>query len=342
LAFEPKNSSDINCISNKLIKFLKFEIAEPLVYIFSLSISSGSFPSRLKTSRTVPIFKSGDHLLCDNYCPISLLPTISKILEKAMAKRLTNHLKENNLLCQNQFGFQEKMSTVHHLLKLTNYITTELNKKRYVVGVFLDLRKAFDVFPHDILLNKLQKLGIEGTALEWFRSYLSGRSQKVDINGTLLDFELITISILQGSILGPILFLCFINDLPCCIDLFTLLFADYTASLSSGPELGPLLNKVNGSGPTGWRLMLVKPNILFLNLRGGEWNSMTMREYFMTTMTIANHMTSVKYQNLIEYLMTTPSLVTEPINFWASIWTKTYPLTHILAMSATNYHNLIT
>jgi hypothetical protein len=243
---EPKNSSDIDGISNKLIKFLKFEIAEPLVHIFNLSISSGSFPSRLKTSRTVPIFKSGDHLLCDNYRPISLLPTISKILEKAMAKKLTNHLKENNLLCQNQFGFQERTSTVHHLLKLTNYITTELNKKRYVVGVFLDLRKAFDVVPHDILLNKLKKLGIEGTALEWFRSYLSGRSQKVDINGTLSDFELITISILQGSILGPILFLCFINDLPCCIDLFTLLFADDTASLSSGPELGPLLNKVNG------------------------------------------------------------------------------------------------
>jgi hypothetical protein len=244
-SLEPKNSCDIDGISNKLLKFLKFEIAEPLVHIFNLSIATGLFPTKLKTSRTVPIFKSGDHLLCDNYRPISLLPTIAKILEKAIANRLTNHLKENNLLCQNQFGFQEKTSTVHHLLKLTNYITNELNKKRYVVGVFLDLRKAFDVVPHDILLNKLKKLGIEGTALEWFRSYLDGRSQRVDINGALSDFELITISILQGSILGPILFLCFINDLPRCIDLFTLLFADDTASLSSGPELGPLLNKVN-------------------------------------------------------------------------------------------------
>jgi hypothetical protein len=83
--------------------------------------------------------------------PISLLPTIAKILEKAIANRLTNHRKENILLCQNQFGFQEKTSTVHHLLKLTNYITNELNKKRYVVGVFLYLRKAFDVVPHDIV-----------------------------------------------------------------------------------------------------------------------------------------------------------------------------------------------
>jgi hypothetical protein len=101
------------------------------------------------------------------------------------------------------------------------------------------------VVPYDVLLLKLEKLGITGTALEWFRSYLNGRTQKVDIDGALSDFEFIVISILQGSILGPILFLCFINDLPRCIDLFTLLFADDTASLSSGPELGPLLTKVN-------------------------------------------------------------------------------------------------
>jgi hypothetical protein len=244
-SLEPKPSCDIDGISNKLIKFLRFEIVTPLLHIFNLSLSSGKFPSKLKTSRTVPIFKSGDRLLCDNYRPISLLPTLSKILEKAIANRLTTHLKEHGLLCQNQFGFQERTSTVHHLLKLTNYITNELNKKRYVVGVFLDLRKAFDVVPHDILLLKLSKLGINGIALDWFRSYLGGRNQKVEINGALSDLELITISILQGSILGPILFLCFINDLPNCVDLFTLLFADDTASLSSGPELDPLLTKVN-------------------------------------------------------------------------------------------------
>jgi hypothetical protein len=244
-SLEPKPSCDIDGISNRLVKFLKFELAPPLLHIFNLSITNGKFPSKLKTSRTVPIFKSGDRLLCDNYRPISLLPTLSKILEKAVASRLTTHLKENGLLCPNQFGFQEKTSTVHHLLKLTNYITKELNKKNFVVGVFLDLRKAFDVVPHDILLLKLSKLGINGTALDWFKSYLGGRKQKVEINGALSDIAFIIISILQGSILGPILFLCFINDLPSCVDLFTLLFADDTASLSSGPELRPLLNKVN-------------------------------------------------------------------------------------------------
>jgi methylaspartate ammonia-lyase len=99
------------------------------------------------------------------------------------------------------------------------------------VGVFLDLKKAFDVVPHNILLKKLEKLGIRGVALRWFSSYLEGRSQRVEIDGQLSDVEAITISILQGSILGPILFLCFINDLPNCTDLLTLLFADDTAGL---------------------------------------------------------------------------------------------------------------
>jgi hypothetical protein len=242
---ESKSSTDIDGLSNKTLKFLRFELATPLVHLFNLSLSTGIFPAKLKTSRTVPIFKSGDPSVCDNYRPISLLSTVSKILEKAVACRLVNHLKYNNLLYGNQFGFQEGTSTVHHLLKLTNYVTKELNKKNYTVGIFLDLKKAFDVVPHNILLKKMEKLGVGGIAMRWFTSYLEGRSQKVDIDGQLSDIESLTISILQGSILGPILFLCFINDLPNCTDLLTLLFADDTAGLVSGPELRPLIQKAN-------------------------------------------------------------------------------------------------
>jgi Reverse transcriptase (RNA-dependent DNA polymerase) len=155
-SLEPKPSCDIDGISNKVMKFLKYEIVTPLTHIFNFSLTQGVFPERLKTSRTVPIFKTGDKLQCDNYRPISLLSSISKILEKAIANRLTRHLKDNDLLCHEQFGFQEGTSTVHHLLKLTNYITKELNEKKYVVGVFLDLRKAFDVVPHKILFKKLK------------------------------------------------------------------------------------------------------------------------------------------------------------------------------------------
>jgi hypothetical protein len=154
---DPKSSVDIDGISNKLIKFIKFEIATPLVHLFNLSFKTGKFPSKLKKSRTVPIFKAGDVLKCDNYRPISLLSSISKILEKAVANRLVNHLGDNNLLYRGQFGFQAKISTVHHLLKLTNYVTEQLNNKNFTVGIFLDLKKAFDVVSHKILLKKTEK-----------------------------------------------------------------------------------------------------------------------------------------------------------------------------------------
>jgi hypothetical protein len=166
-------------------------------------------------------------------------------LEKAVGNRLVSHLVDNDLLYKGQFGFQPKISTVHHLLKLTNYVTEQLNKKHYTVGIFLDLKKAFDVVSHKILLKKLKNLSIDGVVHEWFTSYLEGRTQCVEIDGELSDELYLCISILQGSILGPILFLCFINDLPSCTDLLALLFADDTAGLLSGPELGPLLNKAN-------------------------------------------------------------------------------------------------
>jgi hypothetical protein len=129
-SFQPKDSKDYYGISNKLLKFIKYEIATPLAHIFNLSFVTGTFPTKLKISRTVPIFKAGDRTSCDNYRPILLLCSLSKVLEKVAAIRLVNHLKENNLLNENQFGFQENVSTIHNLTKLTNFITTELNKKK--------------------------------------------------------------------------------------------------------------------------------------------------------------------------------------------------------------------
>jgi hypothetical protein len=243
--FLPKESNDFYGLSNKLLKSIKYEIATPLSHIFNLSFATGKFPTKLKISRTVPIFKSGDKTCCDNYRPISLLCTLSKVLEKAAAIKLVGHLRDNQLLSKDQFGFQEKTSTLHHLTKLTNYIANELNKKNYVVGIFLDLKKAFDVVPHNLLLKKLEKMGIVGLALRWFTSYLEGRTQCVDIGGKLSSLKDIIISVLQGSILGPILFLCYINDLPECTELLALLFADDTAGLTAGPNLNTVLKKAN-------------------------------------------------------------------------------------------------
>jgi hypothetical protein len=124
---------------------------------------------------------------CDNYRPISLLSSISKILEKIVAEKLVYHLNSNDLLYQHQYGFLSKKSTEHNLMQIIDYITTALNDGMYCIGVFLDLKKAFDVCSHSILLAKLSRMGIVGTALDWFKNYLSGMSQKVDINGSLSD-----------------------------------------------------------------------------------------------------------------------------------------------------------
>ena len=137
---EPKNSLDLNGISTKILKSIKYEIATPLVHLFNTSIRTGKFPSKLKTSRTVPVFKSGDPLSCDNYRPISLLSSISKILEKFVANQLVNHLEYNKLIYEHQYGFQRGKSTAHNLTHLTNFVSKEQNEKKFVIGIFLDLK----------------------------------------------------------------------------------------------------------------------------------------------------------------------------------------------------------
>ena len=212
-SFESKASLDIDGVSLKLIKFVAYEVSCPLSHIFNLSLEKGIFPENLKSSRTVPIFKCGDPKLCDNYRPISLVCTISKILEKMVHTNLINHLEINDLLYKHQYGFLKGRSTEQNLLHVVNFISNALNSGNFCIGIFLDLKKAFDVCSHYILLKKLKKLGVDGIALDWFTSYLSNRKQRVDINGHLSNEKFINISVLQGSILGPTLFLCYINPL---------------------------------------------------------------------------------------------------------------------------------
>jgi hypothetical protein len=169
-SLQPKNSSDIDGISTKLLKNLSTELSWPLAHIF----------------KTVPIFKAGRSDLCDNYRSISLLSTLSKVLEKIVSVQLVNHLDRNNTLYKHQYGFQRNKSTEHSLIHALNYINKAMNENKYSIGVFFDLKTAFDVCSHDILLMKLSRMGITGAALSWFKSYLSERSQCVDINGNIV------------------------------------------------------------------------------------------------------------------------------------------------------------
>jgi len=240
-----KNSTDMDGVSSKMIKFVINVINVPLAHIFNLSLESGIFPAKLKRSKVVPIFKSGNRNDCDNYRPISLLCSISKVLEKVVAKKLLSHIQTNNLIYEHQYGFLPKRSTEQNLMQVTNYITNALNDGMYCIGVFIDLRKAFDVCSHKILLKKLKNLGITGKNLKWFESYLSNRLQRVDINGTLSDELSFNISVIQGSILGTILFLCYINDFHLCTTLFSTLFADDGSCLAKHKNLNDLVSYVN-------------------------------------------------------------------------------------------------
>ncbi len=242
---ESKSSVDSDGLSTKLVKQIIYEISTPLAHIFSLSIEKGIFPKRLKTARVIPIFKSGMIELTDNYRPISLLSILSKTLEKVVAIQLVNHLDRNNLLYKHQYGFQKNKNTEHNLLSAVNFIHNSLNNGEYCIGLFLDLKKAFDVCSHDILLTKLKYLGVNDTALKWFQSYLQNRVQFVEINGTHSTLKPINISVMQGSILGPILFLCYINDLSKVTNLYTLMFADDTSAFKSGKNLKELVEQMN-------------------------------------------------------------------------------------------------
>jgi hypothetical protein len=228
-----------------MIKSISNEISIPLAHIFNLSLSQGVFPEKLKNCRVIPIFKAGDQLDVDNYRPISLLSSISKILEKIVADKLIYHLLSNDLIYQHQYGFLPKRATEHNLLHIVNFITSALNDGMYCMGVFLDLRKAFDVCSHEILLKKLKKMGILGVSHKWFTSYLTNRAQCVDIGGTFSDLIDLDISVIQGSTLGPILFLCYINDFWTATSLFSVLFADDTTCLAKGFNLRELTLYVN-------------------------------------------------------------------------------------------------
>ena len=239
-------ASGPNSIPYRILLLLKNEISKQLAELFNLSFMTGVFSLVLKTAKVVPVFKKDSKLDYSNYRPISLLSNVEKILEKLMYNRLYTFLNSNNIIYSLQFGFRQQYSTSQALVNITENIRKALDGGNIGCGIFVDLQKAFDTVDHQILLTKLNHYGICGVSNDWFKSYLSNRNQYVSINGFDSGLAAINCGVPQGSVLGPLLFILYINDLNHTIKFCKVyLFADDTNLLCMSNSIKKLNKLVN-------------------------------------------------------------------------------------------------
>ena len=197
----------------KILKNHANDLKQPLAFLINLSFQQGVFPEALKNARVTPIFKKDNPQIPSNYHPISVLSVFSKLYEKCMYSRLYSYLTKYKILFKKQFGCRNNYSTIHALISLVDLIKKHLDNDYFVCGISVDLQKGFDTINHDIPLAKLAHYGIRGLTNSWFSSFLKDRIQCVNLNGHCSITKQVTCGVPQGSILGPLLFLVYIECL---------------------------------------------------------------------------------------------------------------------------------
>ena len=273
-----------NSLPVYILKVNNHLFSDLLSKIINLSFVTGIFPDLCKVAKVIPIFKNDNELLCENYRPISLLPIFSKIYEKVIYTRMYNYLINNNLLYNRQFGFRTQYSTVHSLISVTEEIKSLLDTGHLVAGLFLDLRKAFDTVNHNILLYKLNNYGFRGNSNKLLKSFLYNRTQFVSINGFNSEILNVKCGIPQGSTLGPLLFLIYINDFRFCLKNSSVShFADDICITQASKDVSSLEVTLNSDllNVTDWlnanrlSLNVTKSKLLLFQ---SKWNQMDLNK----------------------------------------------------------------